>query len=144
MSVTWFDGMLANSEDAGIYFLPEPDVDELLEAAAVSRFPCLRVNLRGCEGKADLLLRLGGALEFPPHVARTWDALGAALGDMRRPGLPGQVFLLEHSEQLRADAREDFKTAMEVLQAASVEWAAHGQPLWSFIVLEESEFDALP
>ena len=53
------------------------------------------------------------------------------------------MLLLEHSEGLRAEAREDFKMAMEALQAASVEWRGRGLPLWSFIVMDESEFDAL-
>jgi hypothetical protein len=143
MSVLWFDGLLANVEDAGVYFLPDADVEELLEAAAVNRFPCLRINLRGCEDKADLLLRIAGVLEMPPHVVRNWDALADALGELRAPGTPGQVLLLEHSEHVRAVARDTFKTAMEVLQAASAEWGTRGVPLWTFIVLPEGEFDAL-
>ena len=55
MSVLWFDGLLAQSAEAGVYFLPDADVDELLEAAAVNTFPCVRVNLRGCEARADLM-----------------------------------------------------------------------------------------
>jgi hypothetical protein len=143
MSVLWFDGLLAQTEDAGVYFLPDADVEELLEAAAVNRFPCLRINLRGCEDKADLLLRIAGVLEMPPHVVRNWDALADALGELRAPGTPGQVLLLEHSEHVRAVARDTFKTAMEVLQAASAEWATRGLPLWSFVVLPDAEFDAL-
>jgi hypothetical protein len=143
MSVLWFDGLLANVDDAGVYFLPDADVEELLEAAAVYRFPCLRINLRGCEDKADLLLRIAGVLEMPPHVVRNWDALADALGGLRTPGTPGQVLLLEHSEHVRAHARADFKVAMEVLQAASSEWAGRGLPLWTFIVLPDAEFDAL-
>ena len=143
MSVLWFDGLLANVDDAGVYFLPDADVDELLEAAAVNRFPLLRINLRGCVDKADLLLRIAGVLEMPPHVVRNWDALADALGGLRTPGTPGQVLLLEHSEQVRTTARDEFKTAMEVLQAASVNWAAGEVPLWTFIVTSEAEFDAL-
>ena len=143
MSVLWFDGLLANVDDAGVYFLPAPDVDELLEAAAVNRFPLLRINLRGCNDKADLLLRVAGVLDMPPHVVRNWDALADALGELRTPGTAGQVLLLEHSEHVRGAARDEFKTAMEVLQAASTEWAAREVPLWTFIVLSEDEFDSL-
>jgi hypothetical protein len=32
---------------------------------------------------------------------------------------------------------------MEALQAASAAWARQQRPLWSFIVLDETEFDAL-
>jgi hypothetical protein len=143
MGILWFDGLLAQVEDAGVYFLPDADVDELLEAAAVNRFPVLRVNLRGCVGDADLRLRLSGALAVPPELVHEWAELPRALERLRHPDTPGQVLLLEHSEDSRAHGREDFKRAMEALQAASVDWAARGRPLWSFIVLDAATFDAL-
>lgn len=142
MGVLWFDGLLARASDAGVYFLPEGDIDELLEAAAVNRFPCLRANLRDCLAPADLLLRVAGALQFPPPT--DFAGLAAALRLARTPGTPGLVLLLEHSEALRAHGTGDFKAAMEVLQAASTEWAREGTPLWSFIALPDAEFDALP
>ena len=141
MGVLWFDGLLAKVSDAGVYFLPEEDIDELLEAAAVNRFPCLRVNLRGCADPSDLLLRVAGALQFPPPSDLA--GLVAALRSLRTPGTPGLVLLLEHSEELRAHATGAFKAAMEVLQTASLEWARAKAPLWSFIALSQAEFDAL-
>jgi hypothetical protein len=141
MGVLWFDGLLAQVSDAGVYFLPEADIDELLEAAAVNRFPCLRVNLRDCIDPADLLLRVAGALQFPPPA--DFAGLAAALRVLRVPGSPGLVLLLEHSEQLRAHSTANFKEAMEVLQAASLEWAGVKVPLWSFIAVAEAEFDSL-
>jgi len=143
MSVLWFDGLLTQVADAGVYFLPQPDIEELLEAAAVNRFPCLRVNLRECTDCADLQLRIAGALHFPAPTGSNWDALTRALGQLRSPGTPGLVLVLEHSDALRAQATDAFKTAMQVLQAASADWALQHAPLWSFIVLDESEFDAL-
>jgi hypothetical protein len=143
MSVLWFDGLLAQTADAGVYFLPDADVDELLEAAAVNTFPCVRVNLRGCHAREDLMLRLAGMLALPPHRLEDWAELPRAIAEGTPPGAPGLVLLVEHSEELRAQAREEFKRAMEALQAASAEWARAGRPLWSFIVLEEAEFDAL-
>jgi hypothetical protein len=143
MSVLWFDGLLAQTADAGVYFLPDADVDELLEAAAVNTFPCVRVNLRGCHGRADLMLRLAGMLALPPHRLEHWAELPRAIAEGSPTGAPGLVLLVEHSEQLRAHSREEFKLAMEALQAASAEWARAGRPLWSFIVMDEAEFDAL-
>ena len=141
MSVLWFDGLLTQLRDAGVYFLPEADIDELLEAAAVNRFPCLRVNLRDCVASPDLLLRVAGALQFPPPT--DFAGLAAALRVLRTPGTPGLVLLLEHSDALRAQSTDAFKAAMEVLQAAALEWAREKVPLWSFIALSEREFDAL-
>ena len=143
MSVLWFDGLLAQTAEAGVYFLPDADVDELLEAAAVNTFPCVRVNLRGCADRADLMLRLAGVLALPPHRLEDWAELPRAIAEAAPSGAPGLVLLVEHSEELRAHSREEFKLAMEALQAASAEWARAGRPLWSFIVLEETEFDAL-
>ena len=142
MSVLWFDGLLTQTADAGVYFLPDADVEELLEAAAVNLFPCVRVNLGGCRERADLMLRLAGMLALPPHRLEDWAELPRAFSEAA-PGASGLVLLIEHSEDLRAHAREEFKAAMEALQAASAEWARAGRPLWSFIVLDEPEFDAL-
>jgi hypothetical protein len=143
MSVLWFDGLLAQTSDAGVYFLPEADVDELLEAAAVNTFPCLRVNLRGCHGREDLMLRLAGVLALPPHRLEAWSELPRAIAEASPGDAPGLVLLLEHSDQLREQAREEFKLAMEALQASSAEWAKQERPLWSFIVVDEATFDAL-
>ena len=143
MSVLWFDGLLAQTADAGVYFLPEADVDELLEAAAVNTFPCLRVNLRGCHGREDLMLRLAGMLALPPHRLEAWSELPRAMSEASPIGAPGIVMLLEHSEDVREHTREEFKLAMEALQASSAEWAKQDRPLWSFIVVDEATFDAL-
>ncbi len=141
MGVLWFDGLLAQVDDAGVYFLPEADIEELLEAAAINRFPCLRANLRDCAGPGDLLLRVAGALQFPPPTDLA--GLAAALRVLRIPGTPGLVLLLEHSEVLRRESTAAFKTSIEVLQGASLEWAREKVPLWCFIALTEAEFDAL-
>ena len=143
MSITWFDGLLLQCQDAGIYFLPEADIDELVEAAAVNRFACLRVDLRGCDDKDALLERLATTLPLPAHFGRNWDALADALGELRGGDVPGVVVLLEHSDTLRREATADFKQAMEVLQGACREWAARGVPFWAFVALPDDEFDAL-
>jgi len=143
MTVLWFDGLLAQTADAGVYFLPDADVDELLEAAAVNTFPCVRANLGGCRDRADLMLRLAGVLALPPHRLEDWAELPRAIAEGTPADAPGLVLLVEHSEDLRARSREEFKRAMEALQAASADWARQGRPLWSFIVLDEAEFDAL-
>jgi hypothetical protein len=143
MSITWFDGLLLQRQDAGIYFLPDADVDELVEAAAVNRFACLRVDLRGCDDKASLLGRFATALSLPAHVGGNWDALADALGDLRGGDVPGVVLVLEHSGALRRAAAPDFRRAMEVVQGACREWAGRGVPFWAFVPLPDAEFDAL-
>ena len=143
MSITWFDGLLLQRQDAGIYFLPESDIDELSEATAVNRFACLPVDLEGCHDKAGLLARLAQSLSLPAHFGHNWDALADALGDLRGGDVPGVVLLLTHSEALRREATADFKRAMEVLQGACREWASRGVPFWAFVALDDDEFEAL-
>jgi len=143
MNVLWFDGLLTQLRDAGVYFLPEDDIAELREAAAVNRFRCVRVDLRDCGGKACFLSRIADAVHLPGHFGHNWDALADALGDLRAHDTKGLVLLLERSQRLRLEAVAEFKIAMEVLQAASGEWAERGTPLWTFVALPELEFDGL-
>ena len=143
MAVLWFDGLLARVEDAGVYFLPAADVEELREAAAVNGFPLLHANLSGCTTKPDLLLRVAGVSELPPHVVEEFYQLPPAMERLRVPEAGGQVLVLEHSEDLRAAALDDFKDVMEYLQAISAGWARRGLAFWSFVVLSDAEFDSL-
>lgn len=143
MSLLWFDGLLTRHEDAGVYFLPQADIDELREAAAVNQFPCLAIDLHGVRDKDGLLRRFAAALHFPPHFGHNWDAFADVLAELRPGDTFGLVLLLEHSDRLRRDGLEDFKAAMEVLQSVSAEWAARQRPFWSFIALSNEEFDAL-
>jgi hypothetical protein len=143
MSITWFDGLLLQRQDAGIYFLPEADIDELAEAAAVNRFAFLRVDLDGCDDKPGLLARLAQSLPLPAHFGHNWDALADALGNLRGGDVSGVVLLLENSGAMRRHATADFKRAREVLQGACREWANRGVPFWAFVALADAEFDAL-
>lgn len=143
MSITWFDGLLLQRQDAGIYFLPESDIDELAEATAVNRFACLRVDLHDCHDKAGLLARLAQSLSLPAYFGHNWDALADALGELRGGDVPGVVLLLTGSDTLRREATADFKQAMEVLQGACREWASRGVPFWAFVALGDDEFEAL-
>lgn len=143
MSITWFDGLLLQAQDAGIYFLPEADLDELREAAAVNRFAYLPVDLHGCDDKASLIAQLVAALPLPMRIGPNWDALLDVLRDLRAGDVPGVVLVLEHSDELRRHATADFKVAMEVLQDACREWTARGIPFWAFVALPDEEFDAL-
>ncbi|MFT3807834.1 barstar family protein [Arenimonas sp.] len=143
MSLLWFDGLLTRHEDAGVYFLPQADIDELREAAAVNQFPCLEIDLHGVRDKGGLLQRFADALHFPSHFGFNWDAFADALADFRPGDTLGLVLLLENSGRLRREGVEDFKIAMEVLQSVSAEWAGRQRPFWSFIAMSDDEFDAL-
>lgn len=143
MAALWFDGLLLQAEEAGVYFLPVDDADELREAAAVNCFRCVSVDLSDCGGGEALMARLAAALHLPDFAASEPAAFADALAEMRGHDARGLVLLLEHSEGLRREAVADFKAMMESLQAASGRWAVRGTPLWTFIALDEAEFEAL-
>lgn len=143
MSVLWFDGLLLQHADAGVYFLPQADIDELREAAAVNQFPCIGIDLHDVADKGGLLAAFAGALHFPPHFGGNWDALADALGELRTGDTRGLVLLLANSGRLRRHSTDTFKMAMEVLQGASAEWAQRRRPLWCFIAVPDDEFDSL-
>jgi RNAse (barnase) inhibitor barstar len=119
---------------AGLHLVEERDVEPLAKTAAARGVPCVRLDLHRCSTKADFLARLSGALGFRPHAARNWDALADSLGDLRKPGAPGLALFLSNADRLREASAEEFQTALEVLEAASAEWAARGSPLWVFLV----------
>lgn len=143
MAVLWFDGLLLQADEAGVYFLPGDDADELREAAAVNGFRCLRVDLGECVEGVSLMAALAGALHLPAYAADEQAAFTDALCELRGHDARGLVLLLDNSAGLRRAAVVDFKAMMESLQAASRRWAARGTPLWSFVALDEVEFDAL-
>lgn len=143
MAVLWFDGLLLQADEAGVYFLPEDDAGELREAAAVNGFRCLRVGLGECVDGVSLVAALAGALHLPAYAAGGLASFADALCELRGHDARGLVLLLEGSEGLRHEAMADFKAMMESLQSASRCWAARGTPLWSFVAMGEDEFDAL-
>ena len=56
----------------------------------------------------------------------------------------GQVLLLEHSDDLRVAAPRRIQAGMETLQRRQrATGPGAALPLWTFIVLDEAEFDAL-
>jgi RNAse (barnase) inhibitor barstar len=135
--------LLLRPDEAGVYKVPDHDIDALAEAAAADGIPCVRIDLRDVACKRDFLESLSSALDFPAHVARNWDALVDALGDLRRPATPGLVLLLQNTDRLRLESADDFQTGMEVLQSATAEWAERGRPCWVFVSLPDSEFRAV-
>lgn len=143
MSALWFDGLLLQHDEAGVYFLPQADTEELREAAAVNQFPCLCIDLHEVADKGGLLSVFADALHFPGHFGRNWDALADMLGELRAGDSRGLVLLLENSGRLRRHGTDEFKTAMQVLQDASAEWAQRRRPFWTFIALPDDEFAAL-
>ena len=67
------------------------------------------------------------------------EVLGQIVPDLLKIGIIDEVPYRGGGVQRRFKLR----IKMEVLQAASLEWAREKAPLWSFIALSQSEFDAI-
>lgn len=127
--------LLADVARAGMRPLPIGSATRLLDAAAANGYCARRIELGGCEGKADLLDRFAEALAFPAWFGHNWDAFADVLGDLSWLDAPGYVLLLEHSADMRTKYAEDFDTALDILREASRTWAAEGVPFWIFLDL---------
>lgn len=144
MSFSGVDGSPPPADEAGIHLVPEHEIGPLSEAAAARGVPCVRVDLDDCATKRGFLDRMSGALELPAPARRNWDAFADALGDLGRPGAPGLVLLLLHSDRIRRESPGEFQTAMEVLQAASTEWVGRRCLLRVLVALPVGGVDGPP
>jgi hypothetical protein len=103
----------------------------------------VRIDLGHCADGPALLAGLAEALHLPGYAMDGAETFADALAELRGHDARGLVVLLERSEALRRAAVADFKAVAEILQAASLRWAARGTPLWTFIAMAEGEFESL-
>ena len=120
MTESGIDFGLDDASRAGVFFVTGEDIATLDMAARDAGLLARRIDLRGCTGKAILMLRLASALDFPAGSGRNWDAL---------------------SDQLRDGDETSFDTLLEVLDEAAQAWADEDVPFWAFLALPEDEFE---
>jgi RNAse (barnase) inhibitor barstar len=125
--------LLRDAAAAGVVGVAPEDAEQVLEAAAAAGLCSVRIDLAGCDGKADLLARIADALEFPWWFGQNWDALADCLGDLEWLPAEGYVLLLDGADDLRRAAAHDYATVAEVFADASRGWREHGTPFWVFI-----------
>lgn len=120
---------------AGVYHLPAEGIASIARAAGEAGFVLVRIDLDGCDAKAECLARVARALRFPSWFGHNWDALADCLNDLSWLPGEGYVIVIEHADRFRLAAERDFVTLLEILQEAAEEWAAEGVPLWTFVDL---------
>lgn len=120
---------------AGVYRLPAGGVPATAQAASEAGFVLARIDLDGCDSKADCLARVAAALRFPAWFGHNWDALADCLNDLSWLPGDGYVIVLEHADRFRGTAADDFAILLEIFQEAAEEWAAEEVPLWTFVDL---------
>jgi RNAse (barnase) inhibitor barstar len=129
--------LLRDAAAAGVVGVAPEDAEQVLEAAAAAGLCSVRIDLAGCDGKADLLARIADALEFPWWFGQNWDALADCLGDLEWLPAEGYVLLLDGADDLRRAAAHDYATVTEVFADAARCWREHGTPFWVFICVAE-------
>lgn len=134
-----------NLRDAGmngVYFVGTSDAEPIAGAAVANALLLARINLAGCDDKADLLGRIATALSFPASFGENWDALEDSLGDLSWLPASGYVLLFEQVETLRAEAEDDFDTLLDILDDNAADAAERQLPWHAFFVLPDADFAA--
>ena len=143
MTDSGFDPGLADATRSGVFFVTEEDLDGLGVAARDAGLVVRRVDLKGCNGKATVLLRIATALDFPTSFGRNWDALSDSLRDLSWVPGAGYAVLFEGAGDLRAADEGDFDTLLDILDEAAQDWAQRALPFWAFLALPEAAFEEL-
>jgi RNAse (barnase) inhibitor barstar len=86
-------------------------------------FVLRRIDGRRCRTKAALLKELAGALAFPEHFGRNWDALEDCLTDLDWLPARGYLLLFSRADALLAGREEDYATLTDLLESVGRAWA---------------------
>ncbi len=135
MSAIDLRALLVDPLQAGAYFVDDHDTAAMAEAGAALDFALARVDLAGCDGKAEMLARIGKALRFPDWFGGNWDALADSLGDLSWWPAPGYLLLIEHAGPLRDADGEDFDTLLAILNEAAADWRERNVAFWTLLPL---------
>ena len=141
MTESGIDFGLDDASRAGVFFVTGEDIATLDMAARDAGLLARRIDLRGCTGKAILMLRLASALDFPAGSGRNWDALSDQLRDLSWLPAAGYALLFDAARDLRDADETSFDTLLEVLDEAAQAWADEDVPFWAFLALPEDEFE---
>lgn len=84
------------------------------------------IELAGCRGKADLLVRIATAMRFPAWFGHNWDALADCLADLSWLRSPACVVELHHLGELRDASPEAADVLLDILADTTAFWADQG------------------
>ncbi|MFH1604871.1 MAG: barstar family protein [Pseudomonadota bacterium] len=124
--------LLQDKDRAGVY-QTGPDARLIAEAAEAAGLALWRVDIGHVHDKQGFTALLAKALAFPDWFGDNWDALEDCLGDLSWHAAPGFVLLLEHAKHFGAGHRQEFNTAIEVLDGAAQFWQEQGKPFWAVV-----------
>lgn len=127
---------LAEPAASGVYRVANSDLDSIAALGRDAGLRLCRIDLRGCNSKPMLLMRLAAQLDFPIGFGRNWDALMDGLRDLSwLPAKGGYALLLEDAAELQSVAKKDFDVLLELLDDVAKEWAQDGIAFVAFVGL---------
>ena len=124
--------LLKDKDKAGVY-LTGPDTRLIAEAAQAAGFALWRLDIGRVHDKEGFTGLVAKALAFPDWFGGNWDAFEDCLGDLSWHPAPGYVLLLEHGKHFGAGHKQEFVTAVEVLDGVAEYWQAQGKPFWAIV-----------
>lgn len=135
--------LLKDKDRAGVY-LAGPDTRLVAAAAQAAGLALWRVDIGRVHDQRGFTALLAEALAFPEWFGGNWDALEDCLGDLSWHAAPGYVLLLEHGKHFGAGHRQEFVTAVEVLDGVAQYWQEQGKPFWAIVSGPEGWDAGLP
>jgi len=139
--------LLGNVSRAGVYHLPfalHGKYEELMAAATGLGYAAFRIDLSEARNKQDLLATIGKAMGFPDWFGDNLDALADCLADLEWCPAEGYLVLLEHCDQLHANAGDDLIAALQIFAAAVNEWRERDIAFWCLIDMHADGIAWLP
>lgn len=135
--------LLTQAENAGVFFVTGSDLGAIELAAQHNDAYFSGIDLQNCNSKTQLLEALSDGLNFPPSFGKNWDALADYLSDLSWLASDAFVICFANSHRYRNNHGQDFKTLIEILEEASVNWSEQESPFWAFLSLPDEEFDQM-
>jgi RNAse (barnase) inhibitor barstar len=129
------DWDLGQVDHNGVYPVAQDSLAALAHAAVQAGGVLAHIDLTGCAGKAELLARIGEALEFPDGMGRNWDALADCLGDLSWLPGSGYTLLFAGGNDLYQANEDAFATLVDILNGIAAVWQQQQVPFQAFIAL---------
>jgi hypothetical protein len=124
--------LLKDKDRAGVY-LAGPDTRLIADAAQAAGLAHWRVDIGHVHDKQGFTALVAKALAFPEWFGGNWDAFEDCLCDLSWHPAPGYLLLLEHGKHFGAGHKQEFVTAVEVVDGVAEYWRGQGKPFWAIV-----------
>ena len=142
----FLERLLKDKDKAGVC-LAGPDTRLIADAAQAANLVLWKVDIGRVHDKQDFIGLVAKALAFPDWFGDNWDAFEDCLSDLSWHPAPGYVLLLQHGKHFGAGHKQEFVTAVEVLDGTAQYWRRQGKPFWAIVSGPEgwkADLPALP